>query len=651
MCGIAGLIWKDAHRPADAARVEEMCRLMWHRGPDDGGLFTDRNVALGHRRLAIIDLSPAGRQPMQSTDGRFTVVFNGEIYNYRELRDDLAVRGAAFRTNTDTEVLLEAYRRWGAECVSRFNGMWAFAVYDSRERTVFLSRDRIGVKPLYYTNDGDAFCFASEIKAILGIRPKYRRPNRPYLARFLRTSLRDGGTETAFQGVQSLPAAHNAVYDAHSGRLHVQRYWDLDPERAGTVDAASAPEQLHALLESSIRLHLRSDVPVGTCLSGGLDSSTLVGMAAAQTPNAVHTFSGMYLDRDCNEQPYVEAVNRHADTRPHPVRPAPDGDLLDDLRTITWHQDEPTAAPGLYTQLHVMRAARHDVTVLLDGQGGDELFAGYLFFFNARIGDLIRANPLAGRWQALRLLLEIRRHWGLATAAEGWNRLLGGSLGWLRRFVPRPRSAGRNVLSEELLRQYDGDEMRLPEPSRFTSSLDQFLYEQVTATSLPTLLHYEDRNSMAYSLEARVPLLDHRVVEFAFSVSPNARLHGSWTKWCLRKVAERHVPHEVAWRRSKMGYPTPIDRWLRQPPDRDAAADALFSPAGFDHDVFDERSLRRLWSEQQAGANHGWVLYRVLTTQLWFRQSIDAWQPHPARVPQGERSSVGRTVFRPRQSA
>jgi len=641
MCGIAGFLWKDPHRPVNRRVIDEMCRIMWHRGPDDGGAYIRGNVGLGHRRLAILDLTSAGRQPMQTRDARFVVIFNGEIYNYRELRAELKRLGARFSTNTDTEVLLEAYRRWGPDCVTRFNGMWAFAVYDTADETVFLSRDRLGIKPLYLLQDDESFCFASEIKALLAVRPSQRRPNIRWLATFLRTGVRDTDAQTAFENVVSLPPAHNAVYDVRSGRFRQARYWDLDPLRAGTVPAAEAPEMLHDLLRSSIDLHLRSDVPVGTCLSGGLDSSTIVGMTAERTSEPVYTFSGLYDDSACNEQRYVEAVNRHVRTVPRAVRPSPRGDLIDDLRTITWHQDEPTSGPGLYTQFHVMRAARNDVTVVLDGQGGDELFAGYLFDFNARIRDLIAGGSVSGRWKALPLLLSIARHWGPVTSADGWNRFFGGSLGWLKRFLRRPRSADCNVVRPEFLPE-DESTPRIPSPSRFGTYLDQFLYEQVTRTLLPTLLHYEDRNSMAYSLEARVPLLDHRVVEFAFALSAEAKLHGSWTKWSLRKVAERYVPADVAWRRSKMGYPTPIDRWLRQPSDRDRIAETLLGAASQPCGILDGDVIRRLWREQQAGVNHGWLLYRVLTTQLWFEQTIDNWQPQPVRSA-GVPSSAGPT--------
>jgi len=632
MCGIAGHIWRTPDRPADVDRVESMCAALWHRGPDDGALWSQGPVALGHRRLSILDLSTAGRQPMSTGDGSCWIVFNGEIYNYLELREELEAAGMRFRTGTDTEVILQAYRRWGRECVRRFNGMWAFALYDTRHRTLFLSRDRLGIKPLYYVRTAEAFLFASEIKAILAVEPEQRIPHLPYLARFLPDGILDDGAETCFRNIRSLPPAHNAVLDLHRDTLTTRRYWEIPGNKASQSRPEVRIDELNALLQSAVRLHMRSDVPVGTCLSGGIDSSTIVGLMGQAGANPVYTFSGLYEDRACNEATYVDAVNNHVATVPCPVRPEPKGGLLDDLLTITWHQDEPTTAPGLYTQYHVMRRAMSEVTVVLDGQGGDELFAGYLPYFNTHLCDLMRRRPLRGRVQALPTLLAILRHWGVWTAVRSWDRFFGGGLSRMaairRRMAPRPA-----LLHPDLQQAVAGEEMARDANAPFTGDLNNILHEHVTENGLPTLLHYEDRNSMAFSLEARVPLLDYRIVEFAFTLPEAMKLHGSWTKWILRKAAERHLPYRVAWRRSKMGYPTPMARWFRQKPDRNDIADVLFSRSLRDRRLVNPDAVERLWKEHQNGADRSWQLYRILTMELWFREFVEAWNPHPAVKP------------------
>jgi asparagine synthase (glutamine-hydrolysing) len=355
MCGIAGIIWQDSRRPAASSEVKRMCDILYHRGPDAGSHYCHGPVALGHRRLSILDLSEAGVQPLLSHDQRLAIVFNGEIYNYIELRRELAQGGSVFRTQTDTEVILEAYRRWGPDCVTRFNGMWAFALYDTTNEEVFFSRDRFGIKPLYYLFDTASLVFASEIKAILSVRPDERQPDWGVLARFLPGGIFADGQATFFANVRSLLPGHNASYSVRTGQWRTWRYWDVDPERfAATWGTADPVGALRELLSSAVGLHMRSDVPVGTCLSGGLDSSTIVCLMSRIRDLPVHTFSGIYADEGCNEKEYVNEINRHCRTIPCPVFPEPAGDLVEDLKAITWHQDNPTAGPGLYTQFHVM---------------------------------------------------------------------------------------------------------------------------------------------------------------------------------------------------------------------------------------------------------------------------------------------------------
>lgn len=634
MCGIAGYIWKDFRRPANHASVHAMSDMLSHRGPDDAGIFARGPVCLGHRRLSILDLSEAGHQPMVTHDGRYAITFNGEVYNYIELAHELELYGYEFRTCTDTEVILAAYCHWGADCVSRFNGMWAFAIYDSTSETVFLSRDRSGIKPLYYVLSNDALVFASEIKAIVSVMPELREPNLPYLGRFLTTGLFDDSQQTCFRRVISLLPAHNARFDLQSNAFQTWRYWQIDPEKTWQPEDGDPVEKLASLLESAVQLHMRSDVPVGTCLSGGIDSSTIVCLMSRLRKDPVLTFSGLYSDKNCNEKRYVDAINAHASSRSFPIFPEPNADLLEDLARITWHQDEPTAGPGLYTQFHVMRKASREVKVILDGQGADELFAGYLFYFHSVIQDLAASGAWLSRMAGFRLLLAIAWHWGTRSVPGNWHALLGTTISSLRSRLssmrPRTQDVREPLLHPDLLRCSNAQQPTMAITRPFAHQLTNELYAQATATSLPALLHYEDRNSMAYSIEARVPLLDYRIIEFAFTLPSSYKLHGSWTKWVLRKAAEPLLPAQVAWRRSKLGYPTPMARWLRQLPDSKIIEDLLMSKMHCSRDLLNNNAIKRLWQEHLDGADHSWLLYRIITTELWHQHFIDNFRPCPA---------------------
>jgi asparagine synthase (glutamine-hydrolysing) len=637
MCGIAGKVWKDVSRPGDAGAVRAMNAIQAHRGPDDEGLYVHGPVALGHRRLSILDLSPAGHQPMASPDGQYVITFNGEIYNFVELRRQLEQHGGRFRSGSDTEVILEAYRQWGPDCVTRFNGMWALALHDRARDRLFLSRDRFGIKPLYYLIRDDCLAFASEIKGLLAAFPEERKVNLPVIRRFIPSGIFDDGIETFFANVVSLEAAQNALYDLRTGKLSFRRFWEVDRDAVRARWPGDDPvEALDELLQSAVQLHMRSDVPVGTCLSGGVDSSTIVALMSRQLPNPVHTFSGLYEDADCAEKEYVDLVNQHTNAVPCPIHPEPRRNLFDDLATITWHQDEPSAGPGLYTQFHVMRAACGSVKVILDGQGGDELFAGYLPYMTLHLHDLLDQGGLANRLRVLGLSAQVLRHWGTRYLGGVGTRLIGSALPAIyRRLWPaHAATTPATPLLHPALQHYVGEaEAEIGWRPLFGTRMEDLLHRHLVQQSIPALLHYEDRNSMAYSLEARVPLLDYRIVEFALALDADCKIRGSWTKWVLRKVAERVLPPAVAWRRSKLGYPTPFARWLRQAPHRDTARDLLFSSDFAGRELVNSAALAQLWEQHQAGADHSWILYRCLTLEMWHRMYIDQWLPQFAVPP------------------
>lgn len=640
MCGIAGEV-TDGPDAGSRARVQMMNDLQAHRGPDGDGVVTFENVTFGHRRLAILDLSAAGNQPMASADQRFLIIHNGEIYNYLELRGQLRQLGCQFRSDTDTEVVLHAYAQWGENCLERFNGMWAFAILDRVKRTVFLSRDRLGIKPFYYHHEGRRLLFASEVKAIAGACAQLREPSWRYIQHFLPGGSFDDGCETFFERIVALPAGSHATMDMRTGELVRGTYWQPRQGDPTVVVDRDPVAQLRELLENSVSLRLRSDVPVGTCLSGGVDSSTLVGIAATKTTKPIHTFSGVYPDKDCDERPYIDLVNEHCGTIPGLITPEPAGRLLDILRTITWHQDAPTAGPGLYTQYFVMQRAQHDVKVLLDGQGGDELFAGYLPYFGSRIADLLNSNQIGQRAAGYKLAAALAVRWGpnwLTTIPHGpRTRLLSGSargMRWLRRKVFQGGTEPA-LFTDGFVAQHARNAICRSYPDTPSqSALSNQLYWDTLSRSIPGLLHYEDRNSMAFSIEARVPLLDHRIVEFAFALQDHHKIRGDWSKWILREAAKDLLPAEVSWRRSKLGYPTPFARWIRQKEDSEHMYELLFSPSFVKRSIVPEKTVQFYWDQHMSGVrDHGWMLYRLAALELWFQDFIDDLRPNPATPP------------------
>lgn len=628
-----------------------MNAAIYHRGPDDGEVAAHGQIVLGHRRLSIIDLSSHGHQPMLNDDGGLAVVFNGEIYNYLELREELRGLGHRFRSDSDTEVLLRAFEQWGPECVGRFNGMWAFVIFDKRTNMLFASRDRFGIKPFNYTFDNEKFAFASEVKALLAAFPHLRRVDHAMLRHFLPSGAVDDGEETFFEGVKQLLPAHNLHIDCSAGTLRTERYWKIEPEAFANHWVGPDPvESLRSLMDSAIDLHLRSDVPVGTCLSGGIDSSALVGLMTARHPERIRTYSGLYKGAEYDEEEFVQAVRQHTNAIGADIRKQPAGDLFADLATITWHQDMPTAGPGLYTQFNVMERASHDVKVILDGQGADELFAGYLPYYTARLTDLA-SGSIADKAAALRLASAVARHHGtswlagvagssLLSSARGVGRRLRDVR---RRLSPRgPATAEPPFFHPTMAERSAGGDIQRELVAPYRDTLSNILANHLTSQSIPALLHYEDRNSMAFSIEARVPFLDYRIVEFALGLDPRFKIRDSWTKWVLRKAAEPYLPPLVAWRRSKMGYPTPAARWIREGRNKEAARDLLFSRSFLDREIVSRESVQYYWDQHQANVvDRSWLLYRYATLELWYRHFIDRFEPRTARpVPE----SVAQTM-------
>ena len=621
MCGIAGVYCfrGGAPSPSQLAALESTAKVQRHRGPDDSGQGAFGPCALANQRLSILDLSPAGHMPMLSEDGRLALIHNGEIYNYVEVREELRSLGHMFVSDGDTEVILRGYAQWGPACVEHFVGMWAFALYDAADQSLVLSRDRLGIKPLYVHQTVDRLVFASEIKGIVAYLRATGEPvraNARSIATYVATGLVDGLEETFFEGLSRFPAATTMV--ARADGVQSRKYWDL-PARAAAVRAGlngvtRGPWQnLRSTLAEAVRVHLRSDVPLGVCLSGGLDSSAIVGLASAYVP-AVKTFSIFFDDGpEYDERAYAHKVIGAfgADATERCVHP---DNLVDDLRRIIWHLDEPSLALGVYPQWHVMQLARDSgVKVVLDGQGGDEVFAGYTNYASQHLYGLLGSSP--GRFPIEAMALGMNQGWATARSAAR-------SAVAMRLRAPVPATPEAKVdaalLAPELreLADVSHDEWRLW-PRVFDGWLSNVLYWELTRTRLPALLRYEDRLSMAFSIESRVPFLDHRLVELAFALPDAAKRQKGWSKYGLRRALDGLLPPEIVWRRDKKGFPTPVGNWLRD--GRGAAAlDLIRDPHRLTCTYLDQPAIDAFVRDHREGrADRAWQLWRAISLELW----------------------------------
>ncbi|MFY9531578.1 MAG: asparagine synthase (glutamine-hydrolyzing), partial [Candidatus Acidiferrales bacterium] len=532
-----------------------------HRGPDDSGLWKSPSgsALLGSRRLAILDLSPSGHQPMQDEASGLVIVFNGEIYNYVELSEELTLLGCRFRSRCDTEVVLKSYEVWGSDCLSRLNGMFAFAIWDDRKQELFVARDRFGEKPLYYYQDRERelFAFGSEIKALNIGGFFLPRPNYHAIYGYLANREIDASNETLFQDVFALPAAHALWFVKPTRSLRIRRYWDLDPEKEIRLpDSQQYADRFLELLSDSVRIRLRSDVPVGSSLSGGLDSSTIVGLIARNgAAGGQETFSARFSEATVDEGEHIERMTRWTKVMSHFTYPDP-AQIPSEIESLTWQQDEPFYSTSVYAQWCVMRLAKEcGVTVLLDGQGGDEVLAGYHEYFGAYYTHLIRT------WQFPEVISCV----GCYIAEHGPSRLPLIFSGFL---PTRLRHAITQWLRPRAVRQEFEEKWGHP-PKRadrkYTDDLQQSLYVSLTQTSLPQLLRYADRNSMAFSREVRLPFLDHRLVEFVFALPAGQKINGCTTKVVLRNAISGIVPEEIRHRKDKLGFGPPEASWLRGP--------------------------------------------------------------------------------------
>jgi asparagine synthase (glutamine-hydrolysing) len=555
MCGVAGVVHRDG-RNAAMATVKAMTDAVAHRGPDGEGHLLERCVGLGHRRLAILDLSERGRQPMNYRNSGLTLTFNGEIYNYIELRAELAMLGYSFASDTDSEVILAAYERWGFDCMQRFNGMWALAILDRRRRIIFLSRDRFGVKPLYYVENNAVFAFGSEIRQLLPFLST-RQVNVEVLRTYLVTDAAELGDTTFFHGIRRIPGSHYAVYDLERHRFEVKRYYAI-PRRPEpqSVRGDEAIEMFNAVFEDAVRLRLRSDVRVGTCLSGGLDSSSVATVASRfYHDSSADTFSAVTAvseEAKSDESAFARMVADASGLNWLTVRPSYK-EFADSLPQVVESQEEPFGGPSVIMQHFVMKTAREKgIKVLLDGQGGDETLLGYEKYYTAYIISELRRGGIG---RVLPALFAIPANNSKMNAISIAKYSAAGLIAPARYFYYKRRHS------------YFRDHGPIPPHLiRFAKSLRNVFDLQVLeleSTSLPVLLRYEDKNSMAHSIEARLPFLDYRLVELNLSLPETMKINNGWTKWILRKAMDGRMPDPVVWRKNKFGFEAPEHLWLK----------------------------------------------------------------------------------------
>lgn len=632
MCGIAGILELSPRHDDASARVRDMARTIAHRGPDDEGFFDEGPVHFGFRRLSILDLSPAGHQPMSTQDGRLTIIFNGEVYNYLEIADELRAHGVIFRSKSDTEVILKAYEHWGAGCVKKFNGMWAIAIWDRQAQSLFCSRDRFGVKPFYYTIANGQFIFGSEIKALCTHPAVPRQPNLDRIYDYLVYGYQDHTPETFFQEIRQIPPAHSLLIQP-GGTPALHRYWDLDPNQpAPHLSDDEFADHFLDIFRDSIRLRLRSDVPVGTCLSGGLDSSAIVCLVnellrqehPLNLGDRQKTFTSAYKEKEVDESEFARAVIEKTGASSNFVTPSAE-DVLRDMQSIVYHQDEPFGSTSIFAQWYVMKRAHEaGVTVMLDGQGADELLAGYHPYFGPYLASLIQAQHFRKAWQEIRLW---KKHHGYPASYFMYNVAAGA----LSKLLPRPiihalvrltQQNGSAFLPPAFIRQHESGQ---PVVRKYRDPLQNELH-RVLLIGLPALLHYEDRDSMAWSIEARVPFLDYRLVEFMFAAPNEQKIDHGTTKVVLRRALKGLLPEKIETRHSKLGFATPESRWFHGP-FRAMSADILQSKSFRQRQIIDadlawDRYNRFLAGRPQTGIGTS-TIWRWINLEMWFRTFID----------------------------
>ena len=585
MCGIAGII-QSASLIYDREHLQKMTVSLSHRGPDGDGHWQDQEgkTLLGHRRLSIIDLSDEGNQPMHYHQ-RYTIVHNGEVYNYIELRETLQKKGHSFRSQTDTEVIMAAYDEWGQECVDYFDGMFAFAIWDDKEKTLFAARDRFGEKPFFYHYDGSNLFFASEMKALwaAGIE---KRPNLKMLFNFITIGYTDNPSrreETFYEKIFRLPPATTLFYSPVRNELFTEQYWDIDLQQVNkTITDKEAIEQFTALFSTSVKRRLRSDVAVGTSLSGGLDSSSIAAIIhTVQQGNNYSCFTASFPELENNDLFHAKNVSEYFGMQQHVTECTAAG-LINDWDKLCYYQEEPFGSASTYAQYKVYELAKEqDIKVLLDGQGADETLAGYHKYYKWYWQELFRNRKL-------RKSKEI--FWAKEIGVNenfDYRNMIAAYFPAFASIVMERQYLLRAIKQEDLTKEFvqlQSKDAYYTPPEHF--DLNGVLYFNTMTHGLEELLRYADRNAMAHGREIRLPFLSHELVEFVFSLPSHFKIRNGWTKWLLRESVKEKLPHATAWRRDKIGFEPPQKSWMQNKQVQEAIQEAR-------RKLVDEKILKR----------------------------------------------------------
>lgn len=630
MCGIAGYISSKPLAEAGEDIIARMTNVAAHRGPDDNGyaLFPfggDGELALGHRRLSIIDLSPLGHQPMANSDATLQIVFNGEIYNYVELREELRALGYVFASTSDTEVILNAYKEWGTACFARFNGMWSLALFDVQKRKLVLSRDRIGKKPLYYYRSASAVVFGSEVKSLLKHPDVPREPNIEKVFRYISTNYRylDVDNTSYFKHIYTVPKSSFVEIDVDLN-WHEQQYWSLEENiTPRTVTEAQAIDEFRELLTDAVRLRLRSDVPVGCFLSGGLDSTSITCIAYHVLKQPIITFSGVTGDVKgvYDESEYIDSVVRHIDANAHYIHPDP-ADIFETVDEMLNYHDEPVCTITWYSLYLIAKKIRQEnVPVMLNGHGGDEVVAGYWDYYQYNLYDLEQSGATEQREREI----------------QAWHENHGRDMGEIERYqeyIERLERGESSEMSrfpdysfcfqEEVRQQYKRDWQ--PHIPVFSSWLTRRMYSDLMFETVQPVLRAEDRNTMSQSIESRSPFLDYRLAEFCFSLPNNLKIRNGVGKWILREAMKGILPEDVRTRKDKAGFIAPADEWFRTT-NKQQIHDLINSEALQSRKVFNIEQLNVIFDEHCRGTkNHAMFLWQLINVELWFRKFFDGEQ-------------------------
>lgn len=608
MCGIAGIYAvNQTDLNKNRSRCVSMLESMTARGPDNRGVHSHGTVVFGHNRLSIIDLDKRSSQPFEY--GPVSLTFNGEIYNYKELKAELKSKGYIFTTESDTEVICASYLEWGRNCVNRFNGMWAFALLNKSDQTLFCSRDRFGIKPFYFIWDENQFIFASEVKALKRDESFDNELNEGHILRYLQLGWLTFKDQTFFEKIRSIRPGHNL--NIKDGRLKVERYWDIKHDDS-KKEIEVHKNEWRELLIDAVRIHMRSDVPVGGCLSGGLDSSALCGIISTLFPKTkLKTFTA-YYENVADERPFVKSLcNQYEGIEPYFIEPNED-DILQYFEDFFENLDFPPAGSSPFSQYQVMKLAKENgVKVVIDGQGADEILGGYNHSLYRRSAGFFQ------KWKISQGLAEI-------------NNFIEMGRGSASQKIPLiQKSLLASILSENqlyrleykrhfpFLGKIDLGRPDLHQPSKIGSRLNQFLYQLTSETLLPTLLHYEDRNSMCFSIESRVPFLDYRLVEKSFDLPDELKWSDGWNKVLLRNGFKDIIPSTIYNRTDKMGFVTPgEEKWLRGP-----MAPLLNKAKSLDLPFLSKSKINKVISEYESGDNSkAKLVWRLAMLHKWVSQ-------------------------------